>query len=444
MSGESAGIVVPVWALAAEAPRSDLDVAHWLDGGPVSADRLAQLRDGLVSILDTSLVTLEAYPLPGGGQSQSGFLVDAANPLAQFFAGLAKSSSVPSPSASGSAETLYRMVIPSKVAAEMGSGLVRSMPSSAVAGGIHSGILGKAGLVGNATFVPATIGGSAGVAASSAAAGGGTAAAVGGTAGAIAVAGLMIVLAIATAASIYAEDQRRQAMDRVTDLLGRVVRAELESERDRLMGATRAIEKATAVLLDDGKIGHSLGLDTAINTIDTALATAARRASMWRDSVDKFLLDGAEVKNLKKAFPGIDEIDGEFRVRLRLAGLTIALKRRVAVLQAVEHAQDAPKVKFVRFTNALRQEQRAIDDLEILLSGILGDLSALRILPPSRKVDQVLTRGEVNKLLAWPGRLRELAMEESPALRGASGELELGFIQQANGDLRALPLQAVA
>lgn len=435
MSRENAGAVVPVWALAAEAPQRELDMTHWLDGGPISADRLAQIRDGLVSFLDTSLVTIEAYPLPGGGQSQSGFLVDAANPLAQFLSGLAKTAPVPATAASSSTETLFRMVVPSKVAAQMGSGLVRSMPSSAVAGGIHSGILGKAGLVGQATFVPAVAGGSTAVA--------GGATAVGAT-GAIAVAGPIIVLAIATAASIYAEDQRRKAMDRVTDLLGRVVRAELESERDRLMGATRAIEKATAVLLDDGKIGHSLGLDTAINTIDTALATATRRAGMWRDSADNFILDGAEVKALRKAFPGIDEVDGEFRVRLRLAALTIALKRRVAVLQAVEHAQDAPKVKFVRFTNALRQEQRAIDDLETLLGGILGDLSTLRILPPSRKVDQVLTRGEVNKLLAWPGRLRELAVEESPVLHGAGGDLELGFIQQANGDLRALPIQAVA
>ncbi|MEE3921166.1 hypothetical protein V2I01_32085 [Micromonospora sp. BRA006-A] len=106
------------------------------------------------------------------------------------------------------------MVVPRSVASQLGDGLVRSVPSKAVAGGIHGDILGKTGIVQKATFVPVAADASRP----------GVTGAVSGTAKAATTAGIVtaaasfILLAVATAASVYAEEQRRKAMERVTEL----------------------------------------------------------------------------------------------------------------------------------------------------------------------------------------------------------------------------------
>lgn len=106
----------------------------------------------------------------------------------------------------------------------------------------------------------------------------GTTAAVSGTARAATGAGMVtaaasfVFLAVATAASVYAEEQRRKAMEKVTELLEELTADDLDAERDRLNGATTAVERATALLLDKGEAGHSPGLDAAVHTVDTAIA----------------------------------------------------------------------------------------------------------------------------------------------------------------------------
>ena len=86
-------------------------------------------------------------------------------------------------------------------------------------------------------------------------------------AGIVTAAASFVLLAVATAASLYAEEQRRKAMERVTELLEELTADNLDAERDRLNGATTAVERATALLLDKGEAGHSLGLDAAVNTV---------------------------------------------------------------------------------------------------------------------------------------------------------------------------------
>ncbi|WP_045744783.1 hypothetical protein [Actinoplanes rectilineatus] len=418
---------VPVWALATEPDK--IAPAAWLpvSGEGMTPERLAGMRQALAAFLDTPLVTVEAYALPAETRLQGGRLLDAASPLATELRNLLK---MPA-HAPRSTETLYRMVVPSGMAAQLGKGLVRSMPSQAVAGGIHGGILGKAGIVGQSTFVPVLTETSA------------TGAKMARGAGLVTACGPFILMAVATAASLYAEEQRRKAMERVTEILEGLAADSLDAERDRLNGATTAVERATALLLDKGEIGNSMGLDAAVHTVDTAIASAVRRARAWRMKVDGFPSGGVEVHDLLTAFPGIDDPDGRFRVELRLASLTIATKRRVAVLQAVEHAQKSPELDFTRFTEALRDEQRGIDELESDLRSLLLGLAELQLRAPTRSfTDRLLTQGEVNSLLAWPGRLRRLADEESAAASGLP-DVEIGLVQRADGRVLVLPAEAV-
>lgn len=431
---------VPVWTLATEPGKisraSELPVDH----KGMSPERLAGLRQALAAFLDTPLVTVEAYPLPAATDVRGGRLLDAASPLATELRKLLKvPAGGPTAGTATSTETLYRMVVPRSVAAQLGDGLVRPMPSTAVAGGVYGDILGKAGIVRKATFVPVAADASRP----------GVTGAVSGTAKAATTAGIVtaatsfVLLAVATAASVYAEEQRRRAMERVTELLEELTAENLDAERDRLHGATAAVERATALLLDKGEAGHSLGLDAAVHTVDTAIAAARRRAGAWRAKVAAFSADGVEVADLVRAFPGIDKPDGAFRVELRLASLAIATKRRVAVLQAVEHAQKSPELSFRRFTGMLQDEQRSVDELQDGLHALLGALADLRLRAPTKSfTDRLLTQGEVNNLLAWPGRLRQLAAEEAVPVSDLP-DIEIGLVEKEDGKVLVLPTRAM-
>jgi hypothetical protein len=102
------------------------------------------------------------------------------------------------------------------------------------------------------------------------------------------------------------------------------------------------------------------------------------------------------------------------------------MKRRAIVLQAVEHAQNAPDRTFLRFTGMMEREQLDLDELEMGLSMLLLDISHLRLRSPSRFMDKLMWRDEVNDLLEWPGRLRELAMQESSQLGAPAPTLRSG------------------
>ncbi len=169
------------------------------------------------------------------------------------------------------------MVVPAKVAAEFSQGVVRPMTSKAVAGGVYSALRDSKGIVAAATFVPvgeaATVGavGGAGATAGVAVAGGMT----------LTGAAPLVLMAVAVGASAAADYQRQQAIEHITDLLEQLHEQWLDDERSELDGCRDAIHKATAVLLDQGKLGVSLGLDSAVHAIGKALAAADRRLGRY-------------------------------------------------------------------------------------------------------------------------------------------------------------------
>ena len=101
-------------------------------------------------------------------------------------------------------------------------------------------------------------------------------------------------------------------------------------------------------------------------------AAADRRLAQWQNALDK-LPDGeaVEIGTLTKSFPGIDDHGGTFRAHLELAALAVALKRRVVVLQAVEHAQINPGNLFENFARALKADQQRLDTLESGIADVL-------------------------------------------------------------------------
>ena len=126
--------IVPVWTLAT----GDVRVPAVTVDEPMTAERLTELRSVLAALADQPIATLEVHPLPDKLDRSRGIPLDAASPLAQHLSQLitqsARGSSVAA-TATAAGEGLYRMVVPAKVAAEFGQGIVRPMTSKAAAGG---------------------------------------------------------------------------------------------------------------------------------------------------------------------------------------------------------------------------------------------------------------------------------------------------------------------
>src|SRR5699024_1422346 len=89
----------------------------------------------LATLADAPIATLEAHPLPTELKRAGGVSLHAASPLAthlsQPVAQTVRSGSPPAAVAE-SGETLYRTVVPAKVAAQVGKGLVTPLSSKAV------------------------------------------------------------------------------------------------------------------------------------------------------------------------------------------------------------------------------------------------------------------------------------------------------------------------
>jgi hypothetical protein len=91
----------------------------------------------------------------------------------------------------------------------------------------------------------------------------------------------------------------------------------------------------------------------------------------------------------------------------------------------------------------LQEEQRNVDELQGELRALLVDLAELRLRAPTKSfTDRLLTQGEVNSLLAWPGRLRQLASEESVVVSELP-DIEIGLVQRADGKVLVLPAEAL-
>jgi hypothetical protein len=423
--------VAPVWVLAT----GDVRVPPIAGNGAMTAERLAELRSVLAALADSPIATLEVHPLPDNLDRSRGLPLDAASPLAQHLSQLISKTPSPPPAMQAAAgEGLYRMVVPAKVAAQFGEGLVRPMTSNAAANGIHGALRSASGIVAQASFVPAGEAAAAGAAGGAAATG---AAALGGTA-AITAAAPLVLMAVAVGVSAYADSKRQQAIQHITELLESLHEDKLEAEHDELEGCRDAIDKATAILLDQGRLGVSLGLDSAVFAISKALAAAGRRLQRWNDALAK-MADSkpVELGTLTRTFPGIDERGGTFRAHLELAALAIALKRRVMILQAVEHAQKDPGNPFENFVRALKADQQRIDQLESGIASVLVRVSALELTRSHGWKDRVVTPGDVDRLLRASHRIHELG--HGVEINNRVSDVAIDIARSRNGSLVVFP-----
>ncbi|WP_326755415.1 hypothetical protein OIE73_30605 [Streptomyces hirsutus] len=420
---------VPVWTLAT----GDVQVPAVAGGGPMTAERLAELRGVLAALADRPIATLEVHPLPDKLDRGRGISLDAASPLAQHLSQLVTQSARGS-AAAAAGEGLYRMVVPAKVAKQLGQGILCSMRSKAVAGGIRGPIVdAKGSIVAGVTFVPV------GKAATAGAAGGAGATAGVAAAGsaALTVAAPLVLMAVAVGVSAHADAKRQEAIAHITELLEQLQADKLDDEHSALNGCRPAIDKATAILLDQGRLGVSLGLDSAVHAIDTALSKADIRLTRWTSTLDR-LPDGepVEIGTLTESFPGVDDQGGTFRTHLELAALAIALKRRVNVLQAVEQAQSDPDNLFENFTRALRSDEQRLDELEKGLTGVLLRLSALELARP-KSVRPVLTTGEVDRLMRTAYQIRGLG--DGVAVNGRPTDVAIEIARERDGSVVVFP-----
>ncbi len=430
---------VPVWTLSTA---HDSTVPSLAGEGALSPERLTELRSALAAFASAPVVTLEAHPLPAKRDHSTGLPLHAASPLAQELSRLvaAHAQRVPAVAqVAESSEVLYRMVVPTKVASQMGNGLVRPMASKAVNGGVYGDLVagtGKKLIAAKASFVPVETA-SAGAAGTAVGTAAGTA--VAGTA--MTVAAPLVLMAVAVGASAYADHERQKAIQNITKLLEKLHDDKLDKERGELDGCRDAIDKATALLLDRGKVGASLGLDSAVHAISTAIENAARRVQKWEEALNAFPDNRVELAELEAAFPGVGDDGGEFRAHLELAALAIALKRRVVVLQGVEAGQSDPKNPFEHFVRSLKADQQRIDDLESRIQRVLLRVSALELHPPTRLIDKVMTRKQVDNLLDTSYRLRALGVGHSAA---PAADVVIEIEKHGDGTLLVLPARAAS
>ncbi|WP_405859942.1 hypothetical protein OG361_34695 [Streptomyces sp. NBC_00090] len=424
---------VPVWTLAT----GDVRVPALTGEKPMTAERLSELRSVLAALADEPIATLEVHPLPDKVDRSRGIPLDAVSPLAQHLSQLVTQSargSSTAAKATAAGEGLYRMVVPAKVAAQFGQGIVRPMAAKAVAGGIRGPLVNSTGgIVAGATFVPV---GRAAAAGTVGGAGATAGVAVAGSA-ALTVAAPLVLMAVAVGVSANADGKRQQAIERITELLEQLHEEKLEDEHSELDGCRDAIDKATAILLDQGKLGASLGLDSAVHAINSALGAADRRLARWQSALDK-LPDGqaVEIGTLTKSFPGIDDHGGEFRTHLELAALAIALKQRVNVLQAVEHAQNDPDNLFENFTRALKRDQQRLEEMESSIASVLLRLSVLELARP-QGLRPVFTTGEVDRLMGAIHRIHQLG--DGVSVNSRTTDVAIEMVRDRDGSLVVFP-----
>lgn len=397
---------VPVWALAAD----EGTVPAFADAGPMTPERLGELRTVLASLAGTPIATLEVHPLPSGVDRSHGILLGSSSPLARHLSDLINQT--PDAGAATTGEALYRMVVPTKVAKKLGSGLLQPMLSRSVPDGIHSALMDSSGITGQAAFVPVAARGA------SMLAGG----------GALTVAPALIMLAVAAGLSMQIESAREQ----ISELLEKQNQDSLDSERNSLDGCRNPIEKATAILLDEGSIGQAIGLAAKVGAIEDAIAAARRRVTRWEASLAGFPEGPVELSTIKKAFPGIGSADGEFHAHLELAALAIELKRRVNVLQAVEQAQINPANPFERFVRQLSANELSVDELEGRIVAVDRSHGTF---------DFVFTLGEVDDLLRLSRELRKLGGLIQAGTERSDMAVEM--VRNGDGSVVVLPAHTV-
>jgi hypothetical protein len=422
---DSRSTAVPVWTLTTD----DLAVLPDIINGEVmTSGRLTELRSVLAALAESPIATLEAHPLPKELDRTRGIPLDSASPLARHLSQLITQTPASAPGITAGGEALYRMVVPAKVAAQFGKGLVRSMTSKAAGGGIHSALVNSSGIAAQASFVPV-----AGNAAKAAGAAGAV-----GAAGALTFAAPLVLMAVAAGLSAHADYQQKQATEHITELLEKLHEHRLADERNALNGCRDAIEAATAVLLDRGQVGDALGLGPAVYAIDKALAAARERLTGWQNKLAKFGDRPVEIDPLRKAFPGVLQVGGEFHAYVELARLAIALKQRVLVLQAVDQAQrEGPDHPFESFMRTLRASKQRVDEMESGITAVLRELSALKLTRTHGLRDFMFSPGEIDDLLRAIYTLR--TMGDAIEIDSTQPDVAIEIARESNGSLFVLP-----
>lgn len=426
--------VVPVWTLATQHVNTPLITGT----DEMTPELVRHLRAVLADMANAPIATLEAHPMPAGLDHRGGIHLEKSSPLATQLSQLINqtpklSKTVVSEAVGG--EVLYRMVVPAKIAEQVSKGVVKPMASKAVAGGVHGALTKSSRIVGQATYVPV-----AGKAGAAGAAGG--AAAAGAGAGAVTLAAPLILMTVAVGVSAYADQKRQEAMENITGLLEKMASADLQKERTDLNGCRDAIDKATALLLDQGTIGLTIGLDSAVDTINKAIALAEDRLAAWRRELEGFGSKPVQVNDLLKAFPDIAQPTSEFRAHLEIAAVAVALKRRVIVLQAVQHTQMNQDNPFEGFTRTLRKDEERLVELESGITDVLRKLSEVRVIRSKRFLDKhLLTAGEADSLLDTAYKLRELG-DQLPSDKPSDVEIDIARSQ--DGSVIVFPVRPVA
>lgn len=137
------------------------------------------------------------------------------------------------------------------------------------------------------------------------------------------------------------------------------------------------------------------------------------------------------------------EDGGEFRAHLELANLALALKRRVLVLQAVEHAQlEGANHPFKTFIRTLQSDERKINQLEFGILEVVRGLSNLELKRRGGVRSAFFTPGEVDDLLRAAYRLRTLSDEFG--LHAGQSDVAIEIERSADGSLVVFPAARVA
>lgn len=183
-------------------------------------------------------------------------------------------------------------------------------------------------------------------------------------------------------------------------------------------------------------------MDSSSYAISTAIARTQRRLDKWKEALASLPDGPVELGALTKAFPGINEEGGAFRAHLELARLAIALKRRVIVLQAVDHAQQDTNNTFKSFIGTLRDDERSINELESGISAVLHRLSTLELKRQGGFRSPVFMQGEVDDLLKAVYRLRALG-EGLTASPPNNSDVAIEIERSGDGSLVVFPAVAV-
>ncbi|MEO3788480.1 hypothetical protein ABGB12_34570 [Actinocorallia sp. B10E7] len=142
---------------------------------------------------------------------------------------------------------------------------------------------------------------------------------------------------------------------------------------------------------------------------------------------------------MTKSFPGIDDHGGTFRTHLELASLAIALKRRVVILQAVEHAQSDPGNPFENFIRALKRDQQRLDELESSIAAVLVRLSALELARPNGLLP-VFTAGDVDRLMSAAHRIHKLG--DGVTVNSRTTDVAIEIAHDKDGSVIVFPAAA--